>query len=118
MPTLIRIAIAATKIEEMRRFYNLVFEANFEVQATEMGNFYQGQLAGLALTLVPNTVAKVVAEQNRQQLSLLVDNVEAVLAKAEQSGGKRLGDVLSGPAGYQAAIIDPDGNTIELLQQN
>jgi len=114
---LIRIALAATDVPAMKLFYEQVFEAGFEALETPGGIFYHGQIAGLALTLIPNTVAQVKAEQNRQQLSFLVDKLEPVLDKAELAGGQRHGDILSGPQGRQAAVLDPDGNTIEFLQQ-
>ncbi|MBF2053239.1 MAG: VOC family protein [Candidatus Sericytochromatia bacterium] len=114
---LVRITLAATDLQAMKTFYDRVFQAGFEVQQTPAGAFYHGQIAGLALTLVPNTIAQVRAEQNRQQLSFLVPDLDAALSKAELAGGERHGEVLEGPQGKQAAILDPDGNTIEFLQQ-
>jgi predicted enzyme related to lactoylglutathione lyase len=114
---LVRITLAATDLQAMKTFYEQVFQAGFEVQQTPAGAFYHGQIAGLALTLVPNSIAQVRAEQNRLQLSFLVADLEATLSKAELAGGERHGEMIAGPQGKQAAMLDPDGNTIEFLQQ-
>ena len=117
MYSLVRIAIAAINVDKMVSFYNQVFDAQFQAIETGGGTFYAGQLAGLALTLIPNEVAQVDAKQNRQQLTFVVANLEEVLSKAVQAGGKKLVETLESPEGKQAAITDPDGNTIEFLEQ-
>lgn len=117
MYSLVRIAIAATKVNEMVHFYEQVFKAQFQSIKTEHATFYAGQMGGIALTLIPNSVAQVKAEQNRQQLSFVVDDIHKVLALAEKAGGKNLVDLIETPEGKQAAVTDPDGNTIEFLQK-
>lgn len=114
---LLRIAIATEKMSAMQNFYDQVFAAQFQGMNTEAGTFYQGQIGGLALTLVPNSLARVEAKQNRQQLSFLVENIEETLKKATDAGGQQQGEVLSAPEGRLAAVTDPDGNTIEFLQK-
>ena len=116
MYNLVRIAIAASNVKAMVHFYEHVFDANFQSIKTEHATFYAGQIAGIALTLIPNTVAQVKAEQNRQQLSFVVADLEQVLALSEKAGGKNLIDLIDTPEGKQAAVTDPDGNTIEFLQ--
>lgn len=113
---LLRIAIAAENLTAMQNFYNQVFNAQLQGVETEVGTFYQGQIAGLALTLVPNSLAKVEAKQNRQQLSFRVQDLDATLNQARQAGGAQHGEVLTAPEGRLGAVKDPDGNTIEFLQ--
>lgn len=113
---LIRIALAVTAPEKMQQFYNQVFQANLKAVETPSGTFYQGQLGNLALTLVPNSVAQIKAEQNRHQLSFWVDNLDASLRKVEAAGGKVMNEMIEGAEGKLVAISDPDGNTLELMQ--
>lgn len=114
---LIRIAISVTRMKAMKRFYNQVFNANLQAMETAAGTFYHGDFCGFALTLVPNSIAQIEASHNRQQFTILVDDIEELLAKAEAAGGQRHGEVMAGPEGKQAGILDPDGNTIEIMER-
>lgn len=115
---LIRIALAVTHLSEMVLFYNTLFQA--ELKPVKSGNyvFYSGQLGGIALTLIPNDIAQVKASQNRQQLSFLVPSIAEILAMAASSGGQLLGEIIESPEGKQAAVLDPDGNTIEFMERS
>lgn len=61
-----RITLAATKTDEMMTFYNAVLNTNLHPIESAAG-FYKGTLADYDLTMCPNSVADVNAEQNRQQ---------------------------------------------------
>jgi len=113
---LLRIAIATQNLTAMQSFYNQVFNAQLQGVDTDAGTFYQGQIAGMALTLVPNSLAQVEAKQNRQQLSFMVQDLDVTLAHATSAGGLQQGDILTAPEGRLGAVTDPDGNTIEFLQ--
>ncbi len=115
---LVRIALAVTRMQAMRHFYNQVFKTEFEAVETPEGTFYQGHLGDLLLTLVPNTVAKIEARQNRHQLTFWVEDIQATLRLAVQSGGVKMQQSMESEAGTLLAILDPDGNTIEFIQRN
>jgi len=48
------------------------------------------------------------------QPGFIISDVEAVLALALQYGGQKEGEIIRSGGKVQAAVRDPDGNTIEL----
>ena len=101
----------------MVRFYNAVFDAR--LQATvHIGDaqFYGGKLGALELTLCPNAVAGVVAQQNRQQLRFVVDDIEAVMQRGLAVHGSEINPIDEYKGAKVASLADPDGNTIELVE--
>ena len=105
------VTIATTNIEPMNRFYNAVFDAHLEPFAAYGTTLYRGHLAGLELVLCPNDLLQIAAEKNRQQLRFVVDDIEQVVATAVAHGGGLIGEMTQIAAG----IVDPDGNSIELV---
>jgi catechol 2,3-dioxygenase-like lactoylglutathione lyase family enzyme len=51
------------------------------------------------------------------QLGFIVSDVEAVIALALQHGGQEEGKAIKSEGKTQAAVRDPDGNTIELYSE-
>lgn len=107
------VTIAATHVEAMRRFYDAVFAANLEPFEAYGTTLYRGEVADLALVLCPNDLLQIEAQKNRQQLRFAVDDVAAVVATAVAHGGSLIGKTTPEAAG----IVDPDGNSIELVYQ-
>lgn len=115
--TIEHITLATSKTEKMVEFYNSALETNLTPFEPFPGaTFYSGTLAGIPLTVCPNTVAGVEAKQNRQQFRFKVDNVHDTLNKALENGGTELtaieeqGDLLI------CSVYDPDGNSIVFTQ--
>jgi len=50
------------------------------------------------------------------RIHLIVDDVEAEVARLAAEGVRFRNDVVTGPGGAQALAIDPSGNLIELFQ--
>jgi catechol 2,3-dioxygenase-like lactoylglutathione lyase family enzyme len=50
------------------------------------------------------------------RIHLLVDNIDAEVARLRNAGVSFRNDVLSGPGGKQVLLEDPSGNPIELFQ--
>ncbi len=50
------------------------------------------------------------------RIHLLVDDVDAEVARLRQTGVRFRNDVVSGPGGRQILLDDPSGNPIELFQ--
>jgi predicted enzyme related to lactoylglutathione lyase len=114
--TLTDMTLVATDVPAMVAFYNAVFEAGLTPRAAFGATLYQGNLGGVGLQVCPNAVAGVVAEQNRHQLRFQVTDLDAVLARVQAAGGA-LHSAISQEAGRRlAAVVDPDGNTIELIE--
>ena len=110
------ITIAPVAVKEMVTFYNGVFEAGLTGFPAAGTTFYRGELAGLRLLFCPNELLQIEAEKNRQQLSFMVDDIEAVVKTAVFHGGTILQEISTMPAGKAAGITDTDGNSIELKQ--
>ena len=114
---LTRISMAVTNMDGMVAFYNGVLDANLTAVPAfgDMG-FYSGSLLGIDLLMVPNAIADVHAQQNRQQLRIEVSNFDEIAQKVVKHGGGLQDDIQITPEGKLATVVDPDGNTIEFLE--
>ena len=109
-----KLTIAITNMSEMVEFYNTVLDA--QLSPIEGSPFYVGQLAGMELLFCPNFITEIEAEKNRIQLRFVVDDAEAIVAAARTSGGSEYGEYLENEKQINWGIVDPDGNSIELIQ--
>lgn len=50
------------------------------------------------------------------RIHLLVDDIEAEVARLRAAGARFRNDILSGPGGKQVLLQDPAGNVVELFQ--
>ena len=50
------------------------------------------------------------------RIHLLVDDIEAEVARLRDAGAAFRNDVVSGPGGKQILLLDPSGNYVELFQ--
>lgn len=50
------------------------------------------------------------------RIHLLVDDIEAEVARLREAGAEFRNDILSGPGGKQVLLQDPSGNVVELFQ--
>ncbi|MGZ3377059.1 MAG: VOC family protein, partial [Phenylobacterium sp.] len=50
------------------------------------------------------------------RIHLIVDDIEAEVARLRAAGAPFRNDVLEGPGGKQVLLLDPSGNVIELFQ--
>ncbi len=112
MCTLVKITLAATNVSEMVAFYNAVLNAGLVALET-MPDFYRGRLGSVTLIVCPNEVAGVDATQNRQQLCFAIDGLTSRVEAGLQNGGKLM-STNSNETHYY--LIDPDGNTLELME--
>ena len=111
------LTIAVTDMKRMVAFYNAVFSANLE-PTVNIGDkqFYGGKIAGVSLTLCPNSIAGVVAKQNRQQFRFVVDDIEAVMVKGKANYGTEINPIDEYKGAKVASLADPDDNTIEFVE--
>ena len=115
---LTQMTLATTRTVEMVKFYDTLFGT--ELQPTEVygTRLYNGSLAGIHLTICPNEIAGVQAEQSRHQLVFRVSDLMAILSRVEVAGGSieaPLAPLTDDPP-TQAILRDPDGNTIQVIQ--
>jgi catechol 2,3-dioxygenase-like lactoylglutathione lyase family enzyme len=50
------------------------------------------------------------------RIHLLVDDIEAEVARLRDAGARFRNDILEGPGGKQVLLQDPSGNVVELFQ--
>ncbi|MGH7495035.1 MAG: VOC family protein [bacterium] len=115
--SLICITLATTRLPEMTAFYDKVFDAHMHAKPMLGTTLYTGNIAGIRLLLCPNEIAGVKAEQNRHQLKFKVTDLDALLRQVNAAGGAPVGEIVASAQGKTVAVRDPDGNTIEFIQQ-
>jgi predicted enzyme related to lactoylglutathione lyase len=111
------ITVAVNKLNQMVGFYNNVFAAGLKPFEAYGMHLYEGKLAGIKLVFCPNDAAGVRAEQNRHQFSFVVPDLEETIKAVRNSGGQQLDKVLEKEDEKVVAVLDPDSNTIELVQK-
>lgn len=112
-----RVTLAATNVPAMTHFYNEVFAAGLRPSPVGGVTMQLGRLAGLELLLCPNDIAKVDAALNRHMFRIVVDDVTSVVDRVRRSGGTVDGPPALSEGRRLAAVRDPDGNTIELVER-
>ena len=50
------------------------------------------------------------------RIHLIVDDIEADVARLRAAGARFRNDILEGPGGKQILLLDPSGNVVELFQ--
>lgn len=114
-----RITLAVNDMEKMIAFYNAAFDAELTSSQGFGGyTFAHGQLAGIPLMMCPNSLAGVVAEQNRHQFRFMVENLEQTLKLVTDSGGHQINPIQVENGRRVCGVRDPDGNSIELIEQS
>jgi predicted enzyme related to lactoylglutathione lyase len=111
------IAMRVSRMDAMLAFYSEAFGIRF--QEVIIGPFKSqfGELDGLTLKFVPIRDEVDFDGYAVHQLGFSVQDVEHVIALAIRHGGRREGDVIVNDEGVNAAVRDPDGNTIELYSE-
>ena len=50
------------------------------------------------------------------RIHLIVDDIEAEVARLREAGGRFRNDILEGPGGKQILLLDPSNNVVELFE--
>src|SRR5262245_8243501 len=50
------------------------------------------------------------------RIHLIVDDIDAEIARLRNAGAQFRNDVIAGPAGKQVLLVDPSGNFVELFE--
>lgn len=114
MMQMTKLTVAVTNMDTMVSFYNTVFKA--DLKPIPSSPLFTGKFLNTQLLFCPNTIADVKAEKNRIQMSLTVDDVDAWVQKAMDSGGSIYGDRAETDTMTILGIADPDGNSFELIE--
>jgi len=117
MPHISSIAIRVSDLDAMVSFYSEAFNIQFrEVDTFGIASQF-GELGGVLLKLVPIRESEDFENYPVHQPGFVVQDIEAVIAIAIKHGGRLESGLIQNGGELQAAIRDPDGNTIELYSE-
>jgi len=111
------VALRVANMDAMLKFYSQAFGAKFQEVDTYGIKSQFGEVDGIVLKFVPIRDEADFTNFPVHQLGFVVADVEAVIALALQHGGREEGKILKVEGKTQAAVRDPDGNTIELYSE-
>ena len=117
MTAISSVAMRVANMEAMLAFYSQAFGVKFNEVDTYGIHSQFGEVNGIMLKFVPIRDEADFKNYPVHQLGIVVPDVEAVIALALQHGGREEGKVLKSQGKTQAAVRDPDGNTIELYSE-
>ena len=117
MPNLSSIAIRVSNMDAMLAFYSEAFQVQFR-EVDTYGILSQfGEVGDITLKFVPIRDDSDFKGFPVHQPGFVVPDVEAVIDLAIKHGGRQEGRTIRSNGKLQAAIRDPDGNTIELYAE-
>ncbi|WP_183097708.1 VOC family protein [Nocardioides pelophilus] len=73
-------------------------------------------LSGAASSGARATPPDLASEPGRNRIHLVVDDIEAEVARLGDAGLTFVSDLVSGPGGSQILLQDPSGNLVEIFQ--
>lgn len=117
MPKLSSIAFRVHNLDAMLAFYSEAFQVEFQEVDTYGIRSQFGDVDGVTLKFVPIRESDDFKNFPIHQPGFIVPDVEAVIAIAVKHGGRQEGQTLRADGRVQAAVRDPDGNTIELYSE-
>ncbi len=117
MPTISSIALRVANMDAMLAFYSEAFQVQFQEVDTYGIQSQFGDVDGVTLKFVPIRDDADFKGYPVHQPGFVVPDVEAVVALAVKHGGRQEGQTLQADGRVQAAVRDPDGNTIELYSE-
>jgi len=117
MPTISSIAYRVYNMDAMLKFYSEAFQVTFREVDTYGIRSQFGEINGVTLKFVPIRESDDFKGFPVHQPGFVVPDVEAAVALALQHGGRQEGQILRVDGKTQAAVRDPDGNTIELYSE-
>ena len=117
MTNISSVAMRIANMEAMLDFYSQAFGVKFR-EVNTFGILSQfGEVDGITLKFVPIRDEADFKNYPVHQLGFVVLDVEAVIALALQHGGREEGKLIRREGRIEAAVRDPDGNTIELYSE-
>ena len=117
MPHISSIAIRVSDLDAMVSFYSEAFNIQFrEVDTFGIPSRF-GEVGGILLKLVPIRESEDFENYPVHQPGFVVQDIEAVIAIAVKHGGRQESGIIQNAGELQAAVRDPDGNTIELYSE-
>jgi len=116
-PELQTITLRVHHMDRMLAFYGEAFGVEFREVDTFGITSQFGQLGAVTLQFVPIRESAQFEEYPIHLLGFEVDDLRAVLAMAEDLGGRQDGALHQDEGRLAGTVRDPDGNTIELYER-
>lgn len=98
-------------------FYGAVFGARLRPFTMAGSTLWIGHLGSMELVICAREVAGIEARENTIQPRFVVADVEEAVRAAIQAGGTPIGEITAIGAIRMAAVRDPDGYSIELIER-
>lgn len=118
MPLLSGVTIAVHRWDAMQEFYTAMLGLEWEeVELAPGVRILRARCEGATIQLCLASVAGVSATDFRHQLRFTVSDLAAALAAGEAQGGQLQGEMVEHDRQRFAAMRDPDGNTLELVEE-
>ena len=111
------IAMRVSRMKAMLAFYSEAFGIQFREVITGPFKSQFGELDSLTLKFVPIRDEVDFEGYAVHQMGFSVPDLDRVISLAIQHGGRQEGEITVTSEGTNAAIRDPDGNTIELYSE-
>lgn len=111
------LTIAITDMPKMLGFYSAVFGISFREQEMYGSTLYAGQWGDMKLLLCPAELAQNMAEQNRHQFDIVVDDLDQLLQVAKSHGGQMMSHVTEDGGFLSVGLYDPDRNSMVFKQK-
>jgi len=111
------LAFRVHNMDAMLAFYSEAFQVQFHEVDTYGIKSQFGEVGDITLKFVPIRADVDFDEYPVHQPGFSVPDVEAVIALAIKHGGRQEGKIIREGSQIQAAVRDPDGNTIELYSE-
>ena len=112
-----QITLAIFSKEPMVAFYRQIFGLIFREEEMSGHVLYRAEMSGFGLLLCPAALAGNDATQNRHQLHLSVKDLAHLMEQVPKFGGSVLQEIVDHGLYREAAIRDPDQNSIVLREQ-
>ena len=112
MSTTLTVFVVTPDIERMRRFYEGGLGAKAAPQQGNWVPFSLGDATFALHALGPD------GDPQRIELSFVVDDIEAAVARFQEQGAKVLRGIADETFGKMATLQDPDGRTFEVVQDS
>lgn len=115
-PSIFQITLASFNIDQMKAFYEHVFNLKFESIKENGIKLEKALWNNIDLYLCPAEVAKITAEENRHQFHIKVNDIHKTVSIVNENGGKVLSDIHEIENIKMAHIKDPDNNSLVLKE--
>jgi catechol 2,3-dioxygenase-like lactoylglutathione lyase family enzyme len=121
-PAMVNVRYMVDDVEEAIAFYTKVLD--FEVLTSTppaFANVVSGNLR-LLLSGPTSSAGRPMSDGTKPQpggwnrIHLIVDDVEAEVARLREVGARFRNDIVQGPGGKQVLLLDPSDNIVELFE--